>query len=210
MVGKKALGLIETSGFVSAVEAADAMVKAAAVQLIGYQLTSGGLVIVKVMGDVGAVKAAVDAGSAAAANVGTLISKHVIPRPHEELELFAGSDEREDVIIEVEFGEKAMPAKKVPDEPVTESEKAEKPEKGIPEQKSTDPQAEGFKEEPEPGEEVTEEDLTAGEEEPQEDMPEKQGEPDAQELCNLCEDPACPRRKGEPRVDCINYEKADK
>ncbi len=209
MEGKKALGLIETSGFVTAVEAADAMVKAAAVQLVGYQLTSGGLVIVKVVGDVGAVKAAVDAGSAAAANVGTLVSKHVIPRPHEELELFAGPDEREDVIAEVEFGEKAMPAERIPEEAVTESEKAEEPEKESPKQKITDSQAEVFKEEPELDEEVTEEDPTASEEEQQEDMPEKQREPDDQELCNLCEDPACPRRKGDPRVDCIRYEKSD-
>lgn len=209
MVGKKALGLIETSGFISAVEAADAMVKAAAVKLIGYQLTSGGLVIVKVTGDVGAVKAAVDAGSAAAANVGTLISKHVIPRPHEELELFARPDENEDVITEVEFGEKTIPLKKVPGDTVTESEKAEEPEKEIPEQKSTEPQAEVLKEKPEPDREVIEEGPTTSKEEPQEDVPEKQGKPDDQELCNLCEDPACPRKKGEPRVDCINYEKAD-
>jgi len=82
-----ALGMIETKGLVGAVEAADAMVKAANVTLIGRVQVGGGLVTVMVRGDVGAVKAAVDAGSAAAGRVGELISVHVIPRPHSEVEL---------------------------------------------------------------------------------------------------------------------------
>ena len=81
-----ALGMIETKGLVGAVEAADAMVKAANVTLIGRVQVGGGLVTVMVRGDVGAVKAAVDAGSAAAGRVGELISVHVIPRPHNEVE----------------------------------------------------------------------------------------------------------------------------
>ena len=83
---KLALGMIETRGLIGAVEAADAMVKAADVHLIGEQKIGSGLVTVMVRGDVGAVKAATDAGAAAAANVGELISVHVIPRPHEEVE----------------------------------------------------------------------------------------------------------------------------
>ena len=79
--------MIETKGLVGAVEAADAMVKAANVTLIGRVQVGGGLVTVMVRGDVGAVKAAVDAGSAAAGRVGELISVHVIPRPHSEVEL---------------------------------------------------------------------------------------------------------------------------
>ncbi len=82
-----ALGMIETKGLVGAVEAADAMVKAANVELIGREQVGGGLVTVMVRGDVGAVKAAVDAGAAAAKNVGELISVHVIPRPHNEVEM---------------------------------------------------------------------------------------------------------------------------
>ncbi len=78
--------MIETRGFVGAVEAADAMVKAAKVILRGYELSSGGLVLVKVTGEVGAVKSAVSAGAAAADKAGELISTHVIPRPHEECE----------------------------------------------------------------------------------------------------------------------------
>ena len=86
MEPKQALGMIETKGLVGSVEAADAMVKAANVRLIGKVQVGGGLVTVMVRGDVGAVKAAVDAGAAAASRVGELISTHVIPRPHEDVE----------------------------------------------------------------------------------------------------------------------------
>ena len=82
----EALGMIETKGFVSAVEAADAMVKAANVQLVGKEYIGAGYVTIFVRGDVGAVKAATDAGAAAARRVGELISVHVIPRPHNEVE----------------------------------------------------------------------------------------------------------------------------
>ncbi len=83
---KQALGMVETKGLVGSIEAADAMVKAANVRLIGKVLVGGGLVTVMVRGDVGAVKAAVDAGGAAAQRVGELVSLHVIPRPHEDVE----------------------------------------------------------------------------------------------------------------------------
>ncbi len=81
-----ALGLIETRGLVASIEAADAMVKAANVRLIGKEYIGGGYVTVMVRGDVGAVRAATDAGAAAARRVGELVSVHVIPRPHDELE----------------------------------------------------------------------------------------------------------------------------
>ncbi len=80
----EAIGLIETRGLVGSIEAADAMVKAANVKLISKAYVGGGLVTVVVEGDVGAVKSAVDAGSAAAKRVGELVSVHVIPRPHED------------------------------------------------------------------------------------------------------------------------------
>ena len=82
----EALGMIETKGLVGAIEAADAMVKAANVQLVGYEKIGSGLVTVMVRGDVGAVKAATDTGAAAAQRVGELISVHVIPRPHTDIE----------------------------------------------------------------------------------------------------------------------------
>jgi microcompartment protein CcmL/EutN len=81
-----ALGLIETKGLVASIEAADAMIKSANVELTGKVHVGGGLVTVMVRGDVAAVKAALDAGAVAAARVGELISVHVIPRPHEEVE----------------------------------------------------------------------------------------------------------------------------
>ena len=90
-----ALGMIETKGFVGAVEAADAMVKAANVILVGKEYIGAGYVTVCVRGDVGAVKAATDAGAAAARRVGELISVHVIPSPHEETEkVIPGSNKK--------------------------------------------------------------------------------------------------------------------
>ena len=83
---KEALGMVETRGLIGSIEAADAMVKAANVRLIGKVQIGSGLVTVMVRGDVGAVKAAVDAGAAAAKRVGELYGVHVIPRPHNEVE----------------------------------------------------------------------------------------------------------------------------
>lgn len=85
-MSREALGMIETKGLVGAIEAADAMMKAANVELMGKELVGGGLVTVMVRGDVGAVKAATEAGAEAAQRVGELLSVHVIPRPHSEVE----------------------------------------------------------------------------------------------------------------------------
>ena len=87
MAISNALGMVETKGLVGAVEAADAMVKAANVTLVGKEQIGSGLVTIMVRGDVGAVKAATDAGAAAAERVGELVSVHVIPRPHSEVEM---------------------------------------------------------------------------------------------------------------------------
>ena len=81
-----ALGMVETKGLIGSIEAADAMVKAANVTLVGKELVGGGIVTVMVRGDVGAVKASTDAGAAAAQRVGELLSVHVNPRPHAEVE----------------------------------------------------------------------------------------------------------------------------
>ncbi|MBX3049636.1 MAG: ethanolamine utilization microcompartment protein EutM [Anaerolineales bacterium] len=89
-----ALGMVETRGLVGAVEAADAMVKAANVTLIGSEYVGGGFVTVMVRGDVGAVKAATDAGAAAAKRIGELVSVHVIPRPHENVEMILPQNTR--------------------------------------------------------------------------------------------------------------------
>ena len=82
-----ALGMIETRGFTAMVEAADAMVKAAKVELVGYEKIGGGYVTAIVRGDVAAVRAAVDVGTRAAERVGEIVSTHVIPRPHEHVDL---------------------------------------------------------------------------------------------------------------------------
>ena len=84
--GQAALGMIETRGLVASIEAADAMVKAASVSIVGQHKAGGGLVATLVRGEVGAVKAATDAGATAANKVGEVVSVHVIARPHEELE----------------------------------------------------------------------------------------------------------------------------
>lgn len=89
----EALGLIETRGLIGAIEAADAGVKAANVRLHGMEKADAGLVTVKFLGDVAAVKSAVDAGAAAAQRVGQLVAVHVIPRPHSELGIIAEDDE---------------------------------------------------------------------------------------------------------------------
>lgn len=85
-MSQEALGMVETKGLVGAIEAADAMVKAANVALVGTEKIGSGLVTVMVRGDVGAVKASVDAGAAAAERVGQVVSAHVIPRPHKDVE----------------------------------------------------------------------------------------------------------------------------
>ncbi len=95
MANSDALGLIETKGLIGNIEAADAMVKAANVRRIGNVKVGGGLVTVMVRGDVGAVKAAVDAGAAAAQRVGDLVSVHVIPRPHGEVETILPKEDQD-------------------------------------------------------------------------------------------------------------------
>ena len=85
-MNNEALGMVETKGLVGSIEAADAMVKAAEVTLIGTEKIGSGLVSVMVRGDVGAVKAAVESGTAAASKLGEIIATHVIPRPHADVE----------------------------------------------------------------------------------------------------------------------------
>ena len=85
-MSKEALGMVETRGLTAAIEAADAMVKAAEVTLIGTEKIGSGLVSVMVRGDIGAVKAAVEAGSSSASRLGELVAVHVIPRPHNDVE----------------------------------------------------------------------------------------------------------------------------
>lgn len=96
----QALGMIETKGLIGAIEAADAMTKAANVTLIGKEKVGSGLITVMITGDVGAVKAAVDAGAAAAEQVGHLVGVHVIARPHDEIENILKKEVVEKEVIE--------------------------------------------------------------------------------------------------------------
>ncbi|MDK2784495.1 MAG: hypothetical protein PWQ41_166 [Bacillota bacterium] len=225
---QEALGLIETVGLAAAVEGADAALKAASVRLLGYELTrGGGMVTVKIIGDVSAVQAAVTAGAMAASRVGKVVSKHVIPRPHEELAKLIHSPET--------VGE-GKPARKVAAEEKAKQEEAKPAEEAResgaqagPAGTVAGPEAPGAEgtaaaeaeTEPVAGPEATpagpgevpkpvEIDRPASarlEEYPEPVLPAAaSGEkPPVSEVCNLCGDPACPRRKGEPRSRCIHY-----
>lgn len=110
---QRALGIIETRGLVTAIEAADAMLKAARVKFLGRQKVKAGLMAVMVAGDVGAVKAAVDAGTAAGKKVGKIVSSHVIPRPHEDINSIIPSvEEAAQPVKKEKKPQKKMAAKK--------------------------------------------------------------------------------------------------
>ena len=164
MKGKKALGIIETYGLTSAIEAADTATKAANVELIGYELARGsGLATIKVLGDVGSVKAAMNAANASVSKIGKVVAVHVIPRPHDDI----------DVLMQ-------------PEKSYAEKGKREEQE----EVQAEDGQgwADGGPQE--------EEQVTVEQDEVVEEK----------YSCNLCKDPKCPRKKGEPRVNCIHFE----
>ncbi|EGD51922.1 microcompartments protein [Thermoanaerobacter ethanolicus JW 200] len=180
----EAIGLIETVGLVAAIEAADAAVKAANVKLIGYELARGsGLTTVKIKGDVGAVKAAVEAGKAAALRVGKVYAVHIIPRPDKQVGFIVGEEKNLTLLMPVIEKEEKEKNDSEPKIKVTEGETIEKREI---EQKF----------EKEDKSEAKEETGEVEEEDDKEGMA---------YTCNLCKDPACPRKKGEPRTLCIHY-----
>lgn len=157
---KNSLGLIEIVGLAAALEAADAAMKAANVELIGYELTKGGgLVLIKLRGDVGAVKAAVEAGRIAGSKVNKVWSTQVIPRPHQQLAYILAQEE----II------------------------------GVKEQPTTLM--------------VNDRQVIGNENEP---IVIAQQEKKPADICNLCGDPACHRRKGDPKITCMYHGKNNK
>jgi len=187
----QSLGLIEVVGLAAALEAADAAVKAANVELIGYELTKGGgLVLIKLCGDVGAVKAGVEAGSMAASKVNRVWSTLVIPRPHEQLSCFVGKAEAIGVKTQtttlVSVDHQVL---------INESQISEKCE-GEPSTPS-DTEAE------EPVSEVPMSELDSGDASIMIEKIEKK----PTDICNLCNDPACHRRKGDPKITCIYFGK---
>ncbi len=140
-----ALGLIETKGLVGAIEAADAMAKAADVKIVGKEKVSAALMVIKILGEVAAVKAAVDAGSVAAQRVGQLVSAHVIPRPDDQVDILISSEgkkhkRKKDIVLKNELSKdnikvkekvelKSAISKQEPEKPVAK--KAPKPKKNI-------------------------------------------------------------------------------
>ncbi len=185
------LGLIETVGLPAAIAAADTAAKSANVRLLQYELTKGGgMVTVKFIGDVGAVKAAVEAAAAAASSIGKVNSKLVIPRPNEQLQK----------IIDNKNDQQA--AEEKDNDTATANDEAEKPE-------VTEPAVEDERElESEEREDVKKDmqgTVQADFKYPEENEPEKQH--DVKASCNLCHDPNCPRQKGDLRNECIHYKK---
>lgn len=218
-MSKLALGIIETIGLAAAIEAGDTAVKSANVKLIGYELSKGGgMVTVKIEGYVGAVKAAVEAGCIAAEKVSKVWSKQVIPRPHRDLEKIIITEETVGLVkaSEEKESEEVIQIESTIEVEATRSGDLEKEEIEV-------------KEELEPKEivksEVTEaEAASTSIEKPISDKKNrkkivseieviklenesiKKEHKKLTEICNLCGDPKCPRRKGEPRKLCINYE----
>ena len=192
---RQALGMIEAVGLPVAITAADAAVKSANVKLVGYELAKGsGMILIKVVGDVGAVKAAVEAGSAAAARVGRIVATHVIPRPHQELDCI--------LLTKETVGVEPAAAVEAPPEEQAEMEAEEEP--PIAAEPAEETQEEALAE----PESMIDEELETAEEE-QEILSEGPAAEPA-DSCNLCHYPNCPRRKGDPRNTCLHYGKNDK
>ncbi|HWQ29924.1 MAG TPA: BMC domain-containing protein [Negativicutes bacterium] len=171
-----ALGLIETVGLAAAIEAADAAAKSANITIVGYELTKGGgLVTVKLEGDVGAVKSAVAAGCAAAMRVNKVFCKQVIPRPHEELTGITNSVDT--ISASQPLRQEAGTVMLVPAEAGAGYEYSESTHGETQESDHTE-SVKGLLVEP---------------------------DDEIREYCNLCLDPLCPRKKGELRSTCIHY-----
>lgn len=163
-MNKKALGLIETVGLAAAIEAADTCLKSANVELIGYELTKGfGLVTVKIRGDVGAVKAALEASKISASRVNEVYSTLILPRPVESLDSIIESDS-------------TVGIKKNQEEVHEEIQKVELKLEETKETKINNS--------------------------------ESLNEDEVSEVCNICHDPNCRRKKGQPRTLCIHYKMA--
>nr|WP_295970804.1 BMC domain-containing protein [uncultured Bacillus sp.] len=175
-----ALGLIEVKGLPAALEAADTCLKSSNTQLIGYEKTTGGLVTVKIQGDVGAVKAAIDAAKISAAKIGPVVSSLVIPRPAAGINGVIYS-------VETVLSEGKILQKKENMTSVS----------GLTDKEETSPLS--------PVEDIPSAEHTA--EESEVIQQEQQNEESLEEgyTCNLCHDPNCPRTKGQPRKQCIHH-----
>lgn len=209
-MNKEALGIIETVGMAAAIQAADTCVKSANVELIGYELTKGsGLVTIKIRGNVGAVKAAVDAAKISAAKINKVYASLIIPRPAENIDGIIESEETVGIKSkEVEIKKSIEEENKVEDivdveenieDKVEDSANVEIEEKVEDNDASLDNSRspEAFQEE-----KVSNE-KEQGKESAHDDSP--LNEQENNEVCNICHDPACTRKKGQPKTLCINY-----
>ncbi|QSB49435.1 BMC domain-containing protein [Parageobacillus toebii] len=230
-MGINAIGIIETYGMISAIEAADVAVKSANVSLLGYELTKGsGMVTIKLEGDVAAVRAAVEAAWEAAKRVGNVYSKHIIARPHDELEKIIHSketvgpinDEKKEKAEELSlqnnrYEEGASESKKREETHLDEAMREITELKEKDEMKNEQPEKHSQEEKPSLLEEQKEldqktypstlENKKIFEEqgnEKQEVQVQKQR--NDKEVCNLCHDPKCPRKKGDLKSACIHYQ----
>lgn len=205
----KSLGLIEVVGLAAALEAADAALKAANIELLGYELTKGGgLVVVKLCGDVGAVTAGVQAGKTAASKVSKVWSTHVIPRPHDQLSCI--------VVQDIKLKKQDQSLETIPTvSQVIQEEEEMIEETSEPAEMTVDAVAEIEIENP-----VLEEDVIPEEQDSEvitseenhknladDDSIENIEKKRAVDICNLCNDPACHRKKGDPKITCIYYVK---
>lgn len=181
---RQAAGFIEMRGLAAAITAADIALKAANIELVGVELTRGmGYAVVKIQGDVGAVRAAVDAATSARETANYFVAKDIIARPSLDLDALIYSEETKGLLKE----ETSLEEK--------EEEKEEVVENQVQENTSQDPEEE-------------EERLESPQPDQAEDLKEETPvlEEAKEATCNLCHDPACPRQKGEPRADCIHFD----
>ena len=213
-MSRTAIGMVETVGLLAAYEAADVAVKSANVKLIGYEISRGGMVVIKFSGDIGAVKSAVDAASAAASRLGKVFSSHVIPRPHQDIDkkmIFTDDTVgyKKDKNLEENVEKTSEESKEIVETKESKETKETKEEsKEIVETKESKEETE----EADIEDQLEDVDLEEQEEEIEADTQESDEEFDEElekddgDICNLCGDPDCPRRKGELRTDCIHYD----
>lgn len=238
MIGE-ALGVIEVVGMAAAIEAADSCVKSANVELIGYELTKGsGLVTIKISGNVGAVKAAIEAAKVSAGKVNKIFATLIIPRPATNLDNLILSDttvgvgidkkgtadeikeEVEEDIKDNPLEEKEQESIEVKVEEMKEVERStednvnisivedlneiEPIELGLEEEDQVDITSNSVNE----GNNEVENNCEEEQSKTDETLNNKDSENESDELCNVCHDPLCPRRKGQPRYLCIHYKES--
>jgi len=208
-MSKTAVGMVETVGLLAAYEAADVAVKSANVELIGYEISRGGMVVIKFSGDVGAVKSAVDAAAAAASRLGKVFSSDVIPRPHQDINKkmilsddTVGCESDKNSVNNAEKSSKE--SQEIIEVKEDEEESPDVEEDDFDSEAEDNAEAE-YSEENEEAEDYEEKAEEVDETEEVEEVDEKEDEED-EDICNLCGDPDCPRKKGELRTDCIHYD----